>query len=71
MAWIWCYCGWGCGREAAAALIPPLTWEFPNVVGVALKTNKQNHIIQQNITDKRKHYSKITQILEFSCGTAG
>ena len=33
--WLWC-------KQAAAALIPPLAWEFPYTVGVALKIEEQN-----------------------------
>ena len=39
LLWLWC-------RPAAAALIRPLTWEFPYAVGVALKRQKKKKFFQ-------------------------
>ena len=36
LLWLWC-------RQAAAALIPPLAWELPYAVSVALKKPKQTN----------------------------
>ena len=43
VAWIWNRCGRGLCRPAATALIPPIAWEPPYAVSVALKTNKQKN----------------------------
>ena len=45
LLWLWC-------RLAAAALIRPLAWEFPQAIGVALKskTNKKTPTIFINKT---------------------
>ena len=38
LLWLWLWC-----RLAAAALIPPLTWEPPYALGAALKRQKDNN----------------------------
>ena len=35
LPWLWC-------RLAAAAVIPPLAWEYPYAAGMALKRQKKN-----------------------------
>ena len=42
LLWLWC-------RLAAVALTPPLAWEFPHAMGVALKSKKKNIYIYINI----------------------
>ena len=43
LLWQWC-------RLAATALTQPLSWEFPNAVGMALKRKKrrQKNLLQKN-----------------------
>ena len=46
LLWLWC-------RPAAVAPIPPLAWEPPYAVGVALKSQKK----------KKKKFLLLTQLL--------
>ena len=45
LLWLWC-------RLAAVALIQPLTWELPNVSGVALKSKKREMVIIKKTRNK-------------------
>ena len=58
LLWLWC-------RLMAAALIPPLAWELPYAVGVALKRPKKKK--------KLKPYGKTVIIIQkgsWNCSTS-
>ena len=48
LLWLWC-------RQAAIALILPLSWELPHAVGVALKKEKK----KKKERKKRKNEKKV------------
>ena len=52
MLWLWC-------RPAATALIGPLVWEPPYVIGAALKKQKQKQKTRKQVTKQYVHYDLI------------
>ena len=51
LLWLWC-------RMAATAQIPPLAWELPYAVGVALKSKQRNQSHRPHVTSYIKKCSQ-------------